>query len=43
MALVARVATTLGQVTKLSGKVKLVTPGALPNDGIVIADEREYG
>jgi phenylacetate-CoA ligase len=27
-------------VTKLKGKVQLVTPGTLPNDGKVIADER---
>jgi phenylacetate-CoA ligase len=40
MALAARVAATLGQVTKLTGNVKLVAPGALPNDGIIIADER---
>jgi hypothetical protein len=27
-------------VTNLGGNVKLVGPGALPNDGKVIADER---
>jgi phenylacetate-CoA ligase len=27
-------------VTKLGGDVELVTPGSLPNDGKVIADER---
>jgi phenylacetate-CoA ligase len=34
------VADTLQSVTKLKGVVKLVEPGALPNDGKVIADER---
>ena len=34
------VATTLRAVTKLSGAVALTTPGSLPNDGKVIADER---
>jgi phenylacetate-coenzyme A ligase PaaK-like adenylate-forming protein len=36
----AAVAATLQSVTKLKGTVKLVAPGALPNDGKVIADER---
>jgi len=36
----AAVAATLQSVTKLKGAVKLVAPGALPNDGKVIADER---
>jgi phenylacetate-CoA ligase len=31
---------TLRAVTKLGGNVELVGPGALPNDGKVIADER---
>jgi phenylacetate-CoA ligase len=31
---------TLQSVTKLRGKVEIVPPGALPNDGKVIADER---
>lgn len=35
------VAATLQSVTKLKGSVKLVAPGALPNDGKVIADERK--
>ncbi|MBV9261117.1 MAG: AMP-binding protein [Pseudolabrys sp.] len=39
-ALEATVAQTLQAITKLKGKVKLVPPGALPNDGKVIADER---
>ncbi|MHA7776376.1 phenylacetate--CoA ligase family protein [Roseibium sp. M-1] len=38
-----RVAATLREVTHLKGDVVLVTLGALPNDGKVIADEREYG
>jgi len=37
----AAVAATLQSVTKLKGSVKLVAPGALPNDGKVIADERK--
>jgi phenylacetate-CoA ligase len=34
---------TLQSVTKVRGAVKLVTPGSLPNDGKVIADERPVG
>ncbi|MDN4983715.1 AMP-binding protein [Bradyrhizobium sp. WYCCWR 13022] len=34
------IAGTLRAVTKLGGGVELVDPGALPNDGKVIADER---
>jgi phenylacetate-CoA ligase len=37
------VAVTLQSVTKCRGAVKLVTPGSLPNDGKVIADERPVG
>lgn len=37
------VAATLQAVTKLKGVVQLVAPGALPNDGKVIADERPVG
>ena len=33
---------TLQEVTKMSGSVAFVTEGALPNDGLVIADERSY-
>jgi phenylacetate-CoA ligase len=40
-ALAARVGETLQAVTKLRGKVDLVAPGSLPNDGKVIADERK--
>ena len=42
-ALEAAVAASLQSVTKLKGAVKLVAPGALPNDGKVIADERPVG
>jgi phenylacetate-CoA ligase len=35
------IAATLRSVTKLSGTVELTEPGRLPNDGKVIADERE--
>jgi len=37
------VAASLQAVTKLKGRVKLVPPGSLPNDGKIIADERSYG
>jgi phenylacetate-CoA ligase len=40
--LAAAVSATLHSATKLKGAVKLVTPGSLPNDGKVIADERKY-
>jgi phenylacetate-CoA ligase len=40
--LVERVAETLSAVTRLKGTVELVAPGSLPNDGKIIADEREY-
>ncbi|HXF55029.1 MAG TPA: AMP-binding protein, partial [Hyphomicrobiaceae bacterium] len=42
-ALADRVAATLGQLTGLPGKVRLVNPGALPDDGVLIADERKAG
>jgi phenylacetate-CoA ligase len=35
------IASTLRMVTKLGGGVELLTPGSLPNDGKVIADERK--
>ncbi len=41
--LAATVAASLQSVTKLKGAVTLVAPGALPNDGKVIADERSVG
>jgi phenylacetate-CoA ligase len=34
--------TTLREVTKLGGSVRRVEPGSLPNDGKVVADERDY-
>jgi len=34
------VAATLQSVTKLKGKVTLVSPGSLPNDGKIISDDR---
>ena len=36
-----KIAATLRDVTKVGGKVELVGPGTLPNDGKVIADERK--
>jgi phenylacetate-CoA ligase len=39
----AAVAASLQAVTKLRGRVKLVEPGTLPNDGKIIADERSIG
>lgn len=42
-ALEAAVVETLQSVTKVRGSAKLVAPGALPNDGKVIADERPVG
>ena len=38
----ARVGETLGGVTRLKGAVEFAAPGSLPNDGKVIADERDY-
>jgi len=37
------VAASLQAVTKLKGRVELVAPGTLPNDGKIIADERPVG
>jgi len=39
----ASVADSLQSLTKLRGKVELVAPGALPDDGKTIADERPVG
>jgi phenylacetate-CoA ligase len=39
-ALRSEIPSTLRAVAKLGGAVELVTPGSLPNDGKVIADER---
>ncbi len=36
------IAASLRDITKLSGAVEVVSPGSLPNDGKVIADERDY-
>ena len=33
---------TLKEVTRLKGDVEIVPPGALPNDGKVIDDQRSY-
>jgi phenylacetate-CoA ligase len=38
----ARLVASLQDITKLKGEVELVAPGALPNDGKIIADERTY-
>ena len=40
-ALATAIAATLQSITKLKGSVKLMTPGTLPNDGKLIADERK--
>ena len=42
-ALVASLGESVKAITKLSGKIELVVPGSLPNDGKVIADERPVG
>jgi phenylacetate-CoA ligase len=39
---IAAVAATLRELTKLGGTVSAIEPGLLPNDGRVIADERDY-
>ena len=39
---VAAIEASLTAVTKLRGSVEIVAPGSLPNDGKVIADERDY-
>jgi phenylacetate-CoA ligase len=39
-ALEEAVIASLRSITKLSGRVELVAPGVLPNDGKLIADER---
>jgi phenylacetate-CoA ligase len=38
----AAIEATLRDVTKLGGSVSIAPPGTLPNDGKVIADERDY-
>ncbi len=42
-AFVSAVAATLAAVTRLKGRVVVVAPGTLPNDGKIIADERPAG
>lgn len=37
-----RIAAKLHEMTKLRGDVEIVPPGSLPNDGIIISDERRY-
>lgn len=37
-----KVTQTLQSVTKVKGSVELVEPGSLPNDGLAIADLRDY-
>jgi phenylacetate-CoA ligase len=39
---VASVVQSLKDITKISGTVELLAQGELPNDGLVIADERDY-
>ncbi len=39
---VSAIAASLRDLTKLGGKVEIVGTGTLPNDGKVIADERDY-
>ena len=36
------IANAMREITKLKGQVDLVAPGSLANDGLVIADERDY-
>lgn len=38
----AAIEANLSAITKLRGSVEAVAPGSLPNDGKVIADERDY-
>ncbi len=40
--LATAVTSSLKDVTKISGTVELVDIGSLPNDGLVVADERDY-
>jgi phenylacetate-CoA ligase len=40
--LAAAVAETVQAVCKLRGKIAVVAPGGLPNDGKVIEDARRY-
>jgi phenylacetate-CoA ligase len=38
----ARLADSVAAVMKLKGRVEIVAPGQLPNDGKVIDDQRKY-
>jgi phenylacetate-CoA ligase len=38
----AAIAASLREITKLGGNVLFAAPGSLPNDGKIIADERDY-
>lgn len=42
-ALVTALGESVKAITKLTGRIELVAPGSLPNDGKVIADERPVG
>jgi len=42
-ALAGEIASSLQTIVKLKGKIELVAPGSLPNDGKVISDERPVG
>jgi phenylacetate-CoA ligase len=37
-----RIGEAIRDVTKLRGDVEMVSPGSLPNDGVVIQDARSY-
>jgi phenylacetate-CoA ligase len=41
--LATAIGSTLQSIMKMKGAVTFATPGSLPNDGKVIADERNYG
>jgi phenylacetate-CoA ligase len=38
----SRIGEAIRDVTKLRGDVEMVSPGSLPNDGVVIQDARSY-
>ena len=42
-ALITALGESVKAITKLTGRIELVAPGSLPNDGKVIADERPVG
>ncbi|MBF9029619.1 phenylacetate--CoA ligase family protein [Rhodobacterales bacterium HKCCE3408] len=39
----ARLSASVAEVLKLKGRIEIVAPGSLPNDGKVIDDQRSYG